>query len=51
MGKKRKYNIVYSTAPSKKQYTDEEVNLVINKAINLIIDELIVNGHIKVGNC
>jgi hypothetical protein len=48
---KRKYKITYSTLPSNQKHTDEEVNKMVSKAINLIIDELILNEHIKVGNC
>lgn len=47
---KKKHNIIFTTLP-KQQYTDDEVKKTINKAINLIIDELIINEHIKVGNC
>jgi phenylalanyl-tRNA synthetase beta subunit len=43
---KKKYKISLTTAPPKQQYTDEEVKKIVNKALSLIINELLVNGHI-----
>jgi hypothetical protein len=47
---KEKYNITHTTQPSKRQYTEEEVENNINKALKLIINELIISGELKVGN-
>jgi hypothetical protein len=48
---RKKYNISYSTLPPKQNYTDEEVKNILHKAINLIVDELIINEQIEVSKC
>lgn len=42
-----KYKIKFTTQPSKVNKSDEEVESVLNKAISLLVDELILNGHLK----
>ncbi|MFS0776101.1 hypothetical protein ABC255_08855 [Neobacillus sp. 3P2-tot-E-2] len=42
MNKRKKYKISLSTEPPKQQYSEEEVKKLINKAVNLIIDELML---------
>jgi predicted RNase H-like HicB family nuclease len=44
-----KYKMVLKTEPSKHTYTKEEVNQKIDKAINILLDDLILNGHLKIG--
>lgn len=46
----KKIKINFSTAPPKRNVTKEELDNLIDKSINLILDDLILNGHLKVGN-
>jgi hypothetical protein len=44
-----KYNIKIETQPPKIHKTEEEVQSIVEKAISLIVDELIINEHLKIG--
>lgn len=51
MGKSKfPYNITLTTEPPKRTYTKEEIQEVIDKSISLVLDDLILNGHLKIGN-
>jgi predicted RNase H-like HicB family nuclease len=44
-----KYKMVLKTEPSKHTYTKEEVKQKIDKAIDILLDDLIINGRLKIG--
>lgn len=44
-----KYKIELTTKPSRK-YTEEEIKNTYKKALSALVDDLILNGHIKIGN-
>jgi hypothetical protein len=44
-----KYKMVLKTEPSKHTYSKKEIDQKINKAIDILLDDLILNGHLKVG--
>lgn len=48
--KPSKYKMVWETAPSKHNYTQEEIDQKIDKAINILLDALILNGHLKISD-
>jgi hypothetical protein len=44
-----KYKIVGKFLPSKTIYTQEEIDQKIDKAINILLNDLILNRHLKIG--
>jgi hypothetical protein len=52
MGKRKEYKINLTTAPPKNQtHTKEEVEEIRDKAISLVVDELILNGKLDISKC
>jgi len=45
-----KYTIIHNSEPSKIYKKEEDVNIIHKKAINLLINELTINEHLKTGN-
>lgn len=43
------YKITFKTEPSKTKNTEQDYKDALNKSISLIIDELILEGKIKIG--
>jgi hypothetical protein len=46
--KSQKYKMVLITEPSKHKYTQEEIEQKIDKAIDILLNDLILNGYLKV---
>jgi pyrimidine operon attenuation protein/uracil phosphoribosyltransferase len=44
-----KYKMVLHTKPSKHNYTKEQIEQKIDKAITILLDDLILNGRLKIG--
>jgi hypothetical protein len=44
-----KYKMVFKTEPSKHTYTQEEKDQKLDRIIDKMLDELILNGHLKIG--
>lgn len=50
MGKRKEIKINFKTEPPKNGITYEQFDNLLNKSISLIVDELILNGKLKIGN-